>query len=119
MKPHWIALAVFSALLSVTRPASACGAEQIAVQQFQSEVDTWSDGSGKAVRLAGYLSNPCNATIGVSVGITEYAASGRMLGMYHFWIDGVPPNGKPFELLDSVPYRADAVRYEAGVIRLR
>jgi hypothetical protein len=99
--------------------AQACGADQLTIQDYQSEVDAWSDGSGHAVRLTGYLTNPCDKTLSVQVGVTELSRGGGTLGTYNFWIDRVPPGGQPIQLLDRVPYRADAASYSLGVVRIK
>ena len=86
--------------------------------RFQPEIDRWSDGSGKVVRLTGTIATTCNTPADVEVSITGTTAEGRTIDTRTVWLP-LPPGGGPFELLGRVPYNPAVARYEAAIVRTR
>ncbi len=108
--------AAVSILLAV--PAYACGVEQVSIQNFSSEIDQWSDGSGNVVRLTGDVVSACTTTAKVELLIAAKASGGGTLRQVSSWLT-VRPGGIPFDLAGTIPYDPNAASYEVSIARVK
>ena len=98
---------------------AACGPEQVSIGSFAPEVDRWSDGSGKVVRLTGQVETTCDQATSIEVEITGRNAAGGIVQHGERWLPAIPPGGAPFDLAGALPYDPAITRYEMAVIRTR